>query len=202
MFDFGKLIKENGGYLRISSLDALGIDRHLAYAYMSEHPEIHHCGHGLYFDSRLTDPDHEWALSYHKDNLVYSHETAMFLLGLIDVRPAAISFTMPAGYNTRHVSGKLDLRPHTIKKDLFTMGIIEVKTTQDHIVRCYNKERTICDMVKKDKFTKQKNRSKLYQKGLRNYFSNSLDADILLLEDYASKLNILPEIQAIISVMA
>lgn len=59
----------------------------------------------------------------------------------------SISVTLEAGTNVAGLT-KQGVRVHTIKKDLFEMGLSEAASPVGHTLRSYDMERTICDLVR------------------------------------------------------
>jgi len=57
--------------------------------------------------------------------------------------------TIPTGHNSRLLKEKDCYQFFYCKPELCEVGITEASTTFGNIVRIYNKERTICDCIKK-----------------------------------------------------
>lgn len=186
--DIRDLIQEDDGYLRIEKLAKYGITKEFAYSYLAQHPEIKRCGHGLYYDSSLIDPDYEYALTYHKGDLIFSHETALWLHGLIDERPRIMTVTLPAGYNTRHLTNKDYVYVYTFREDVYKTGIIDIGTRHNHTVRCYNKERAVCDVVRAVRLGKTN--LHMPNRFIERYFESATDSDVDILLEYASMMSI------------
>lgn len=85
--------------------------------------------------------------------LIYSHETAAYLHDLTDRFPRKFSATTESGY---HLRKKDNLNLYYIKKELFELGIEEVKDMSGNLIKTYDKERTVCDIIRnKDKIELQ-----------------------------------------------
>lgn len=65
----------------------------------------------------------------------------------VSLRHMSISVTLEAGTNVAGLT-KQGVRVHTIKKDLFEMGLSEAASPVGHTLRSYDMERTICDLVR------------------------------------------------------
>lgn len=193
--DICDLIREDGGYLRIEKLPKYGIKKEFAYVWLSHHPEIKNCGHGLYYDSTMIDPDREFALTYHKSDLIFSHETALWLRGIIDERPNIMTVTLPAGYNTRHLTNKDYIEVFTYRREVYNVGASTVTTRQSHEVRCYNKERAVCDVIRSIRLGK----SNLHTPNhfLDRYFNEASKEDVKTLLAYASMMCIDSEMKVL-----
>jgi predicted transcriptional regulator of viral defense system len=92
-------------------------------------------------------PDKMYVEQTRKPKLIYSHETALFLHDLTDRDPISYSVTVPQGYNTSALSSA-GFTLFTVKRELYEMGVVRMKTMFGHIVAAYGLERTICDCVR------------------------------------------------------
>jgi predicted transcriptional regulator of viral defense system len=139
------LIDENGGLILTKQLSEAGIPR----VYLSS---LVHIGllvkleRGVYIARDGYDDElYRYQVKYEK--VIYSHETALFLHDLTDRDPIKYSVTVPEGYNASHLRA-LNFKVYSIKKTLYSLGLSESKTAFGRAVKCYNLERTICDIVK------------------------------------------------------
>jgi len=81
-----------------------------------------------------------------KKQSIYSHATALYFHGLSDREPLNYSITVPYGY---HSQFKRDLfRPHFVKRHFLDLGKTFFKTEYGNVVTIYNKERSICDVLR------------------------------------------------------
>jgi predicted transcriptional regulator of viral defense system len=139
------LIDENGGLILTKQLSEAGIPR----VYLSS---LVHAGllvkleRGVYIARDGYDDElYRYQVKYEK--AIYSHETALFLHDLTDRDPIKYSVTVPEGYNASHLRA-LNFKVYSIKKTLYSLGLSESKTAFGRAVKCYNLERTICDILK------------------------------------------------------
>lgn len=91
--------------------------------------------------------DELYLLSISNSRIVFSHETALFLHGLMEREPKFTSVTVKAGYNASHLRQK-GIRVYQVKPDVVDLGVREVQTNFGNTVRAYDKERTICDILR------------------------------------------------------
>lgn len=110
---------------------------------------------------------------------VYSLETALFYHGLVNRVPFKYDITIPSNYNTRLLKNPT-YKFHYLKRDLYEIGIIELKTEFGNRIKVYDLERTICDIIR-DKDSVEKN---LFVEALKNY-ANSSERDTGKLYKYA-----------------
>jgi predicted transcriptional regulator of viral defense system len=110
---------------------------------------------------------------------IFSHTTALHLHNLTDRTPLNYTLTFPIGYHT------LSLANHNInciyvKPDLWNVGITEVKNYFGEVVKTYNKERTICDIIKK----RNNLDMQIISEAIKNYLATK-DKNLFLLSKYA-----------------
>ena len=78
---------------------------------------------------------------------IFSHDTALFLLDLTDRTPVKFSMTFPLGYNTGGLKSE-NVKCYRVKDPLYNLGVIDIKSPGGNPLRCYNAERTLCDILK------------------------------------------------------
>jgi len=106
-----------------------------------------------------------------------------------DLVPHEYDVTVPQGFNASRIKkGHADIRIHYITPDKWKIGITEAETPNGNIVKLYNKERCIIDLIKrKDKIEKQ-----LYLHALREYFADGTTDKTALIK-YAKIFNHIEE---------
>jgi predicted transcriptional regulator of viral defense system len=181
-----KLLKENNNILKSQDLKKNNIDNKLLIRMMKE-GLIERVDKGLYIDANTIED--EFYIFQHKcKKAVFSHSTALYFHDLSDRSPIRYMVTVPSGYNSRLLKDEKYVFSY-IKKDLYELGIIKVKTIYQNEVYCYNIERTICDIVRdKDKIDPA-----LFVDAMRRY-SKLKDNNYGKLYEYAEKLNVKQEI--------
>lgn len=78
---------------------------------------------------------------------IFSHETALFLLGLTDRTPLYASVTVPSSYNATSLKAS-GAKVYFIKRELCLLGAITFKSSHGNDLRTYNLERTVCDVMR------------------------------------------------------
>ena len=129
---------------------------------------------------------------YKKTN--FSYETALYLMGIIDKIPQSIDVTVGHGYKFNEVVPKLNV--HHVKKEIFSIGVREVKTMFGNTVRAYSYERTLCDFISH----KEKMDPEVYVKILRSY-SGYREKDVNNLYDIAGKMDIVDDVREIMEIV-
>ncbi len=91
---------------------------------------------------------------------------------------------MPKGYNATQLK-KEGIKVYIVAKELYMLGVEEVYTDFRRLVKAYNKERTICDMIRN-----RKNVDKyVLNDAVKRYF-RSREKNIHLLMEYAGLLKV------------
>lgn len=78
---------------------------------------------------------------------IFSHATALFLLDLTDRTPIKYSMTFPLGYNTTALNAE-NVKYYRVTGSLYELGIITAKSPGGNLIRIYNAERSLCDILK------------------------------------------------------
>ena len=196
MDNYGKILRfaeENSGYITSKEASRLNINSTFLCNLVNA-KQLERVVNGIYKLSDYPD-DNLYVLSNTSKNICYSHATALYLHNLSDRIPQILDVTVPYNYSGRPLNdSSVDL--HYVKNDIFKLGIIEIKTINNLTVKCYDLERTICDVIRdKDEMDKE-----LYSKALKEY-ANSKDKNILKLIKYAKKLNVEKEVVELMEVL-
>ena len=134
--------------------------------------------HGVYASPEAW-ADENYILSLRCPRAVFSHDEALYHYGLIDREPQKRTITVYSGYGTGRLI-KNNITVFTVKRDLLEVGKTTVTTSFGHQIPMYDRERTICDLVR--------NRSRFeiqdYQTALKTYIARK-DKDLNRLMKYA-----------------
>lgn len=140
-----KTIKNNNNMITTAQAVELGFTRALLSRYVKE-GLLERGRRGVYI---LSDSIHDdmYTLMLRSGKIIFSHDTALFLNGLSERTPFTHSVTIPSN---RKLSNTLqdECVCYYIKPELHQVGAVIRKTTLGNEVRCYNAERTICDLVR------------------------------------------------------
>lgn len=141
-----QLAKANNGYLFSKMVAAAGITRTQLGTFVKEN-NFERAAQGIYI-SPETWLDELYVLQLRYPKIIFSNETALYLHDMIDREYSHIEVTAPPLFS-RNVLLKEGVRVYQVNNDLYPMGIIETETNFGNIVRCYDKERCICDLIKR-----------------------------------------------------
>jgi predicted transcriptional regulator of viral defense system len=91
--------------------------------------------------------DEMYLLQYRFNKGIFSHETALYLHNMTDRTPARFTMTFPWGYNAASLK-KVNVTAKRAIKDYYKLGVMEMPSPAGNIIRTYNIERTLCDIVR------------------------------------------------------
>ena len=115
---------------------------------------------------------------------IYSNTTALYLHGFSHRIPIRYDITIKSGYK-----GSLQKEDNVnlfyTKNELLDLGVINYKLDSGNIIRVYDLDKTICDIIK----NKKKIDAEIFNKAIREYFY-SKKKNTLKLYEYAKKMNI------------
>ena len=117
-------------------------------------------------------------------NAIYSNTTALYLHGLSDRIPIKYDITINSGYNGA-LQREDNVNLFYTKKELLNLGVMNYKLDSGNIIKVYDLDKTICDIIK----NKKRIDAEIYNKTIREYFY-SKKKNTLKLYDYAKKMNI------------
>ena len=145
MIELTAIAKANGGIIETKVAVQHGISRAILSKLCKEE-KIHRIVKGQY---ALTDDIEDELLSIAKrsEQIIFSHETALFLHGISDRTPFEHTVTAPSGC-IPSTAIKKECKVYYIKRELFDLGRTAMPTPAGNSVPCYDLERTICDIVR------------------------------------------------------
>ena len=182
-FDVLDNLVENGnGYLCTSQVVDAGVSKPTLAEYVSQR-KMERVAQGVYLAEDAW-PDELYLLCLSNSRIVFSHETALMLHGLMEREPKTTSVTVKAGYNASHLRRK-GIRVYQVKPDVYDLGIVDVQTSFGNTVRAYDMDRTICDILRfKDALDVQ-----VFQYAMKEYMANT-HKNLNHLMEYAKMLGI------------
>ena len=128
--------------------------------------------------------DEMYLLQYRFSKGIYSHETAVYLHGLTDRTPARFTMTFPWGYNAASLKNENVTEKRAIK-EIYGLGMTKLISPAGNIVRVYDVERTLCDIVRGNNACD----IQIVNQAMKRY-AESKSKDIQKLTNYAEKLRV------------
>jgi predicted transcriptional regulator of viral defense system len=132
--------------------------------------------------------DELFILQYTYKRGIFSHETALWLLGFSDRTPEKYTMTFPFGYHLSKLATKITVKQAI--EDLYELGVTEINSPGGHPVTVYSIERTLCDIIR----GKNALDIQLVTQAMKRYLSLK-GRNIPLLLEYAGKLRVLEKVR-------
>ena len=139
-----EIVDDSGILLTKNAIEA-GISKHALYNFIRDNG-FEKAAHGIYA-SPETWEDENYILSLRCPQGVLSHDEALYYHGLTDREPLQKTITIYTGYGTSRIVAD-GIKVFTVKKELLDIGKEIVKTSYGHDIPLYNRERTICDLIR------------------------------------------------------
>ena len=147
---------------------------------------IERIGHGFYSLSR-EDIDEYYEFQQRCPKGVFSYGTSAYFWNLSERVPNVLSCTVPRGYNTSRLN---------VPMKVYNIGITEIVSPQGATIQVYDRERTICDLIRDRKNVDMQ----LYSNALNVYFK-SKEKSIRRLVKYGKAFNITEELERYMEVL-
>lgn len=181
------IIIENDGFITGKELTEKGISSIYLTRYAKEN-NLKKVARGVYaVEEWIIDPYFVFQYTYPK--FIYSFNSAIYLHELGDILPNYLEVTGPINYRP-YPKKKEGIFTHTdTVSESYNLGIIEVNTPLGNRVKVYDKEKTICDLIR----NKEKVELEVYVKAL-NIYAKSKNKDVNKLMRYAKIMKIEEEV--------
>ena len=177
-----QLSEQGGNIITTKAAEAAGISRAML-SKLCKAGTIQRIAQGQYM--LVEDmPDELLSISLRTENLVFSHETALFLHGISDRTPFVHSITTPAN-RVPSPSLREECKVYYIKPELFDLGRTKMPTQIGNEVPCYDLERTVCDIIR----SRNKMGTETFLTALKLY-ADSSKKDLNRLNSYAKKMSL------------
>ncbi len=186
-----QLVEAGNGYLQTSNATGISISKYTLSEYVKKR-NMKHVAHGIYL-SEDGWPDEYYQIYLRNKRIVFSYESALYLYGLMDREPAVTTVTVPKGYNASHLSRQGIRVIHT---KWFDLGVSEIQTNFGNSVPVYDRERTICDIIRNKKDIE----IQTFQTAMKEYMS-SRGKNLANLMQYAKTFHIEESVRTYTEVM-
>ena len=173
------------GTITAQQVTAAGLHRSVLQE-LVDNGELYRFGRGLYVRSNAWEDD-LYLLQRKYGRGIYSHDTALYLLGYSDRTPAKYTMTFPKGYNALSLKQETLIVKRAIPEN-YDFGIIEIQSPSGNPIRVYDLERTLCDILRGSGSDIQ-----IVGAAMKRYAA-SKDKDIHKLMQYAERLRVKPKV--------
>ncbi len=161
------IAEDSNGFLKTGQIEKMGISRPMLRKYVDE-GRLEQVRKGLYVLAEGFADEYA-LLQAQSAKAVFSYGTALFLWGLSERTPHFWDITLPHGTNiSRLKRDNPNLRCHYVQPHVYEMGITEIKSPQGGIVKLYDRERCICDLIR----DREQIELQLYTQAIKDYFKS------------------------------
>jgi predicted transcriptional regulator of viral defense system len=181
-----KMLNDNNGYITSAQVTNAGLQRR-ELSELAAANKIYRVERGIYAMPDVWE-DEMYFLQYRFSKGVFSYETALYLHGLSDRTPQAYTLTFPQGYNAGGVK-KYNAKVKFVITDIHSLGVTETQSPCGNTIRVYDRERTLCDIVKGNHSCD----IQLVNQTMKTY-ADSSQKDMARLIAYAERLRVKPKI--------
>lgn len=188
-----ELVEKGNGYLLTYQVLKNGISKPTLADYVNKR-NMERVAQGVYLAEDAWK-DELYILHLSNSRIIFSHETALFLHGLMEREPKDISVTVRAGYNASHLRKK-GICVYQVKPEIEELGIMDIQTSFGNTVRAYDMERTICDVIR----YKEAMDIQVFQYAMKEYMG-SVNKNLNHLMTYAKKLHMESAVRTYTEVM-
>ncbi len=186
------ILDTNAGIITAAEAQNAGANRPAFSDYVRRR-ELERVSRGVYVDPE-TFPDEMALLQRRFPKAVFSHDSALFLHDMTDREPMPISVTVDSSYNAGALKGQ-GVRIYYVKPDWYELGLTDIRTPGGAVVKAYDKERTICDLIRKRSSVD----SAVLRQAIREY-ARAKDKDLVRLSQYAKAMNMESRVREVMEV--
>lgn len=155
--------------------------------------EIYRFGRGLYVRRNSWEDDF-FLLQKKYGRGIYSHDTALYLLGYSDRTPAKYTMTFPKGYNAPSLKQETIIIKRVVPEN-YEFGQIQIKSPAGNLIRTYDLERTLCDILRGNGSDIQ-----IINDAMKRYAASG-EKNIHKLMQYAERLRVRPKVLRYLEVL-
>ena len=187
-----QLIESNNGYLLSATVNENNISKAVLSKYVKE-KGLERIARGIYITDDVW-PDELYIMQVRNKAVIFSGETALYLHGLIDREYSEICVSVPTGYNATHLkTGNVQVK--YASKNSYGLGVCAVPSISGNMVRVYDRERCICDLISDRNKIEVQN----FQTAMKEYMLGK-DKKFSKLIEYAEKLGMRDEVMKYVEV--
>ena len=170
------------GTITTAQVTEAGLHRSILQEFV-KNGEIYRFGRGLYVQSNTWEDDF-YLLQRKYGRGIYSHDTALYLLGYSDRTPTKYTMTFPNAPSLKQEN----LIVKRVVPENYEFGRMEIESPSGNPIYIYNLERTLCDIVRGSGSDIQ-----IVGEAMKRYAA-SKDRNIHRLMQYAGQLRVKPKV--------
>lgn len=187
------IAKDNNGYISSAQVTSAGIPRRLLSDAVAS-GELIKLERGLY-SLPETWEDELYIMQHRFARGIFSDDTALYLHGMTDRAPFSLTMTFPRSYNAKSAK-KAGITCRTCADEVLNLGCCKIRTQYGNMVRAYDVERTLCDIVRGQKMID----SQVVIPAMKRYAKDQ-NRNITKLMEYARNLGVESKIRGYMEVL-
>lgn len=139
------MLETKNGLLMTSEVIKKGVSKTYLLEYVKR-MQLERVSQGVYL-SKNALADYFYLLQIRYPKMIFSHETAAYFWDMTERKPPGYTVTVKNGYHAGSMAEQ-NIKAYSVRKELFELGKIEKETSMEHKVHVYDRERTVCDLVR------------------------------------------------------
>lgn len=188
-----KIADDNNGYITAKDVVNKGIPK-IYLTNLVKERKLVRISRGFYMLVDCFEDDY-YKIQLSNSDAVFSLETALYLYNYSNRVPPKYYVSVPSNYGGNLLKNKNVQLLYT-KKEWLLLGVIEITSPFGLPIKVYDRDRTICDIIK----NKDKVDPEIFSEAMKQYI-RSKEKNITNLFVYAKKLNIEETVRKYIEVM-
>ena len=189
---FELLNTSKNGVITTAQVTNLGLHRGILKKLVNN-SIVHPVGRGIYVQNDVWEDDF-YLLQRKYERGIYSHDTALYLLGYSDRTPARYTMTFPKGYNAPSLKNENVIIKRVILEN-YNFGKAEIESPSGNLIYVYDLERSLCDMLRGNSGDIE-----IINEAMKRYVK-SKNKDINKLLKYADQLHVKTKVQHYLEVL-
>ncbi|MBE5910982.1 type IV toxin-antitoxin system AbiEi family antitoxin domain-containing protein [Pseudobutyrivibrio sp.] len=188
------LVENNGGLVKTSEIEALGVDYRRVLTFVEEGYLIR-VKSGYYTTKYFECTEDQWILKLFGEDGILTMETAMYVYGYLKDRP--YKWNVAINKNTSKSRFNIDypiVVPYYTEPEVLELGVTETEFAGGKM-KIYTKERLICDYLKYQEKVDRED----FKKGVWAYIMDE-KKDVAKLMEYAKERKVLKKVQNMVGV--
>ena len=188
------LVEANGGLVKTSEIEALGVDYRRVLTFVDEGYLIR-VKNGYYTTKYFDCTEEQWIYKLFGEDGILTMESAMYVYGYLKDRP--FKWSIAINKNTSKSRFNIDypiVEPFYTEPEVMELGVTEAEFAGGRM-KIYTKERLICDYLKYQEKVDRED----FKKAVWAYIMDE-DKDVAKLMEYAKERKVLKKVQSMIGV--
>ncbi|SEA85023.1 Transcriptional regulator, AbiEi antitoxin, Type IV TA system [Pseudobutyrivibrio sp. ACV-2] len=188
------LVEANGGLVKASDIDALGVDYRRVLKFVDEGYLIR-VKSGYYTTKYFECDEDQWIYKLFGEDGILTMESALYVYGYLKDRP--YKWSIAINKNTSKSRFNIDypiVEPYYTEPEVLEIGVTEADFAGAKM-KIYTKERLICDFLKYQEKVDRED----FKKGVWAYIMDE-NKDVAKLMEYAKERKVLKKVQSMIGV--